>query len=92
VVTPRDLDRELPGRGMAHGFEIGLTPVVFGAIGLLVDRAAGTTPVFTIVFVIFGVVGLGLRYFYTYRYLMAEQDAAGPVRAPARRRSRVGQR
>jgi F0F1-type ATP synthase assembly protein I len=77
---------------MAHGFEIGLTPVVLGAIGYLIDRAAGTTPVFIIVFVVLGVIGLGLRYYYTFRYLMAEQDAQGPVRAQVRRRSRVGQR
>jgi F0F1-type ATP synthase assembly protein I len=66
--------------------------VVFGAIGFLIDRAAGTTPVFIIIFVILGVVGLGLRHYYTYRYLMAEQDAQGPPQATVRRRSRVGQR
>jgi F0F1-type ATP synthase assembly protein I len=94
VATPRDLDRDLPGRSAAHGFEIGLTPVVFGAIGWLIDRAAGTLPVFTIVFVVFGVVALCVRHYYTYKYMLETETAAAAAggRPVHRRRSRVGQR
>ena len=37
------------GDGMAAAFEMVVTPAIFGVLGFLLDRAIGTTPIFTLV-------------------------------------------
>ena len=54
------------GDGMSRAFELVATPLVFGGIGLLVDRVAGTSPVFVVVLGLFGVVGTFVRFWYGY--------------------------
>ena len=91
VVTPRNLDDELPGKRVAHGFNIGLTPVLFAAIGYGIDRAAGTLPVFTIALTILCVIGMMARFYYSYQATIDAEvaQAAGQRRQPAKgRRSR----
>ena len=63
------------GDGMSHAFELVATPLVFGGIGLLVDRIAGTSPVFVIVLGLFGVVGTFARFWYGYDAEMRGHEA-----------------
>lgn len=85
AVTPTNLDRDLPGQRVAHGFNIGLTPVLFAAIGYGIDRAVGTLPVFTVGLSILCIVGLLTRFYYTYKAAISDEEAAA-----AARRSRHG--
>lgn len=52
--TKQDLNRGF-NDALGRGIDLALTPVVFGLIGWLVDRVAGTSPLFT-----FLVAGIGL--------------------------------
>ena len=45
---------------MGRGFEMAITPVVFGGLGWLLDRAFGTGVILTIAFAVFGVVGIDM--------------------------------
>ena len=65
------------GDGMSRAFELVVTPMVFGAIGFVVDQLAGTTPVFTAVLAIFGVIGTFVRLWYGYDQEMRSHEAAG---------------
>lgn len=60
----------------SHGsFELALAPVILGLLGLLLDRALGTVPVFLVLFTVLGFAGAGVKIFYTYRYEMAQHEA-----------------
>ena len=60
----------------SHGsFELALAPVILGLLGLLLDRALGTVPVFVVLFTVLGFAGAGVKIFYTYRYEMAQHEA-----------------
>ena len=71
-------DRRAINRGfsdaLGRGIDLALTPVVFGLLGWLVDRAAGTSPVFTIVVATIGVAGTGLKIKLGYDKQMASFD------------------
>jgi hypothetical protein len=75
VVTPTNLDEELPGKRVAHGFNIGLTPVLFAAIGYGIDRALGILPVCTIAFTVLCVVGMLARFYYSYKATVEAEEA-----------------
>ena len=61
----RDLNH---GFGNAYGrsFELVVTPLIFGGIGWLIDRAVGTHLVFMIGLAIFAVVGMMVRVWLGY--------------------------
>lgn len=42
------------GDGLSRAFELVLTPMVVGGLGLLLDRWLGTVPLFTVVFAFWG--------------------------------------
>lgn len=65
------------GDGMSRAFELVVTPMVFGAIGLGVDQLAGTSPVFTVVSATFGVIGTFVRLWYGYDEEMRSHEASG---------------
>jgi F0F1-type ATP synthase assembly protein I len=65
---------------MARGFEFAVVPVLFGALGWLVDRWLGTTPVFILVLVFVALVGLFARMWYGYDRAMRVHEAEGPWR------------
>jgi F0F1-type ATP synthase assembly protein I len=68
--TTRQLNR-------SHGsFELALAPVILGLLGLLLDRALGTVPVFLVLFTVIGFAGAGVKIYYTYRYEMAQHEEA----------------
>ncbi|MCB1256610.1 MAG: AtpZ/AtpI family protein [Microthrixaceae bacterium] len=57
----------------SHGsFELALSPVIFALLGVWLDRKLGTSPLFVIFLALFGIVGAGLKVYYTYRYEMAQ--------------------
>jgi len=66
--------------GMARGMEMVLTPALLGLFGYVADRLLGTVPVFTIVAVVFGVVGMFVRSYYRYEAAMRAHEAEGPWR------------
>jgi F0F1-type ATP synthase assembly protein I len=62
----------------SRAMELALTPVVAGGIGYIVDRIAGTVPVFTIVFLVLAVVGTFVKMYYAYDAKMKAHDAEAP--------------
>ncbi len=58
--TRQDLNRGF-SEAFGRGIDLALTPVVFGAIGWLIDRVAGTSPVFTFVVAAIGIVGTAVK-------------------------------
>ncbi len=78
------------GSAYARGWELALTPVVFGGIGWLVDRAVGTSLVFTIAFVLFSFAGVFVKVWIGYDADMRRQESQVPgfrSRAPSGRAS-----
>ena len=88
--TTRQLNR-------SHGsFELALAPVILGLLGLLLDRAIGTVPMFMVLFTLLGFAGAGAKIYYTYRYEMArhaegvawkDHDSTAQFRADATARA-----
>jgi len=66
------------GETMVRGVEFALTLAIFAGLGYLVDRGVGVVPVFTIVFFLLGVVGLGVRTYYAYEAKMRGIEADAP--------------
>ena len=60
--------------GFEKSFELAAVPAVFCGLGWVVDRLAGTKPVFMIVFALLGVVGLFLRAWFRYRTQMVVEE------------------
>jgi F0F1-type ATP synthase assembly protein I len=75
--TNRDLFNGF-GNALSVAFELAMTPILFAGGGHLVDRWAGTSPLFLILFVILAVVGLGAKEYYTYAARMAEHEKDAP--------------
>jgi F0F1-type ATP synthase assembly protein I len=69
--TKQDLNRGFSD-ALGRGIDLALTPVVFGLVGWLIDRAAGTSPVFTILVATIGVVGTAVKIKLGYDKEMAE--------------------
>jgi F0F1-type ATP synthase assembly protein I len=63
------------GDGLARAFELALTPAIFGGLGFLADRALGTTPLLTIVFLLFAVCGVGYMTWFRYEAEMKRHEA-----------------
>lgn len=63
------------GDGMSRAFEMAATPAIIAGLGWLVDRAAGTSPLFTLVFFALGVIGIGIRTWYAYDLDMRTEEA-----------------
>ena len=64
--------------GLSQAFEFAAGPVVMGAIGWLVDVAAGTGPLFLIVFAVLGVLGSFVSFYYRYQATTARLDEGKP--------------
>lgn len=65
------------GDGMSRAFELVATPLLFAGLGYLVDRAVGTTPVFSIVLGLFAVAGVFARMWYGYDAEMRAHETSG---------------
>lgn len=64
-----------PSAGPGHGMDAVVTLVIFLGIGFGIDRLAGTTPVFMIVFTVLGAVGLFAKFKYRYDEKMEQLEA-----------------
>ena len=64
--------------GLSQAFEFAAGPVVMGGIGWLIDLAAGTCPLFLIVFAVFGVIGSFVSFYYRYQAQTARLDEGKP--------------
>ena len=68
------------------GFDLVLAPVLIALLGLWIDSAAGTRPVFMLAFLAFGTVGAVLKVYYDYQRGMHEAaEHAAVVREEAAR-------
>ncbi len=66
------------GDALATAVDLVVTPLVFAALGWLLDRALGTGPAFALTFGLVGVVGIALRQYYRYRDAMAREEEGKP--------------
>ena len=64
--------------GMTRGLEIVLTPLLMGALGLLLDGWFGTGRVLAIVFGILGVVGIAYKLWSGYDRQMVVEETGKP--------------
>ncbi|NLV56310.1 MAG: AtpZ/AtpI family protein [Acidimicrobiales bacterium] len=78
----QDLNRGF-NDALGRGIDLALTPVVFGLIGWLIDRVAGTSPIFTIAVATVGVVGTVVKMKLGYDRDMAEFDDTAATRTRA---------
>jgi F0F1-type ATP synthase assembly protein I len=56
----------------AGSFELVLGPVLMALIGLAIDKALGTTPLFILLFTFWGAAGAAVGIYYRYRRQMAQ--------------------
>ncbi len=61
-------------------FELVLAPVLFALMGLWLDRAVGTVPLFTALFTVLAVAGVCVKLYYKYDTEMAEHEAERAAR------------
>ena len=59
----------------ARGFELALTPTLFGFLGYLLDRAVGTVPLFTVTFAVLALAGAASMLWFRYDQQMREHEA-----------------
>ena len=64
--------------GFSQAFEFAAGPVIFGLIGWLIDRAAGTAPLFLVIFAVFGLVGTCAAFIIRYQAETARQEEGKP--------------
>jgi hypothetical protein len=60
--------------GLVRAIELVLTPLVFAGVGLLLDKAFGTTPVLTIVLAAVALVGKVAAEWYRYDHRMRRHE------------------
>lgn len=63
------------GDGLARAFELAVTPAVFGAMGYGLDRWLDTPHLFTIVLVLFAIVGQFVMMWVRYDAEMKRHEA-----------------
>ncbi|MEO0495066.1 MAG: AtpZ/AtpI family protein [Actinomycetota bacterium] len=73
-------------RRSSGGFDLVLGPVLMALIGLWIDSAADTRPLFMLVLFAFGAIGAVLKVYYEYqRGMDAAQDELEAIRAETAR-------
>jgi F0F1-type ATP synthase assembly protein I len=65
------------GNALSLGIEFALGPVIFGGMGWGVDRWLGTSPVFTVLLALVGVVAAFVRTWFRYDAEMKVKEAEG---------------
>jgi F0F1-type ATP synthase assembly protein I len=83
VGAPVDLrDRQATyngfGNALAQAVEIVAAPLIFALGGWMIDRAVGTTPLFTALLGAFAIAGVAVRMYYQYRADMAREEEGKP--------------
>ena len=59
----------------ARGFELALTPTLFGFLGYLLDRVVGTVPLFTVTFAVLALVGAAYMLWFRYEQQMRQHES-----------------
>lgn len=59
---------------MSRAFEIVVTPTLFGLGGWLLDGWWGTSPIFTVVLAVWGVVGVFAKLWFGYNHEMRQHE------------------
>ena len=68
------------GNALAQAVELVGAPLIFGAIGFLLDRWLGWFPILTAVLGLYGIVGAALRTYYAYVAKMRREEEGQPWR------------
>ena len=68
----RDMNRQ------SGSFELAITPVLFGAIGYLLDRWLGIVPVFTLILLLVAFGGVATTLWLSYDREMKVHEENGP--------------
>ena len=76
VSQRRELSRDL--NRQSGSFELALVPLVFGGLGFLLDRWLGMLPLFTLVMLVVGAVGVATKLWLGYDREMQRHEAEGP--------------
>jgi F0F1-type ATP synthase assembly protein I len=66
------------GNALSQAVEIVVTPLLFALGGFLIDRAAGTAPVFALALGAFALAGVAVRMYFQYRDAMAREEEGKP--------------
>ncbi len=66
------------GNALSQAVEIVVTPLVFALVGYVIDRLAGTRPLFTLGLAVFALIGVVIRMYYGYREAMAREEEGKP--------------
>jgi F0F1-type ATP synthase assembly protein I len=66
------------GQALSQAVEFVAVPLLFGLLGLFIDHLAGTRPLFTVIFAVFGLVGISVRMYYGYKEAMAREEEGKP--------------
>lgn len=77
---------------LSHGMAMAAVPVVFGALGWLLDSQVGTGPVFLIVFAFFGVASSFASAYYRYSSRIERVSEGKPWRRSGAAAGRPGGR
>lgn len=77
-------DRKGSDDVLGGGMEIALMVPIFLGLGYLLDRWLGTAPIFMIVMVVLGLIGVFCRLRYSYETRMAEHEAERLAKRSAR--------
>jgi hypothetical protein len=73
------------GDTLAKGVELVATPAIFALLGHLLDLWLGTHFIFAVLLGLFALVGMGVRFYFTYEDQMKKLEAAGPWARSAER-------
>jgi F0F1-type ATP synthase assembly protein I len=66
------------GNALGTAVELAGVTVIFALIGLWLDSRFGTRPGFFLGGILFAVIGLGVRAYYTYNAEMAREEEGKP--------------
>lgn len=66
------------GDGLTQALTLVVGPVLFGAVGALLDSKLGTGPIFMIVFGFFGLLASAVTAYYEYQGRMARHAEGKP--------------
>lgn len=72
------------GDTLSRAFEFAAVVAVFLGLGWLLDRWAGTQPLFMLVLTVFALAGQGVRLYYAYDQEMRRHEAEHRARLSSR--------
>ena len=76
VSQRRELSRDL--NRQSGSFELALVPVIFAGAGFGIDRWVGTMPLFTLLMLLLGAVGVATKLWLGYDREMRRHEEEGP--------------